>query len=153
MVIIAITIVVMMTIGDVQVLLLMKYSDMPLYCNKPNLSKYVFNSRSIVRIYTFRWNLWKHEKEIRQCSLLILRGNCECDFLWDSFIQWRHVIWAAPMLARLIKKFFRKSRSSQNVNNYFLCWGDFVNIPYKLTLCLFTTKFNALVSECCGKWR
>ena len=43
MVIIAITIVVMMTIGDVQVLLLMKYSDMPLYCKKPNFSKYVFN--------------------------------------------------------------------------------------------------------------
>ena len=51
--------------------------------------------------------------------MLILRGNCECDFLWDSFIQWRHVIWAAPMLARLIKKFFRKSRLS-NCEQLFL---------------------------------
>ena len=56
---------------------------------------------------------------MRQCSLLILRGNCECDFLWDSFIQWRHVIWAGPMLARLIKKFFRKSRLS-NCEQLFL---------------------------------
>ena len=51
--------------------------------------------------------------------MLILRGNCECDFLWDSFIQWRHVIWAGPMLARLIKKFFRKSRLS-NCEQLFL---------------------------------
>ena len=67
----------------------------------------------------------------------------KCDFLLDFFIQWRRVIWAAPMLARLIKKFFRKSRSSQTVNNYFLCWGDFVNIPYKPRLCFLSTNAEA----------
>ena len=43
----------------------------------------------------------------------------KCDFLLDFFIQWRRVIWAAPMLARLIKKFFRKSRLS-NCEQLFL---------------------------------
>ena len=52
-----------------------------------------------------------------------LHKSCKRDFLLDSVIKWRSVIWAAPMPARLIKKFFCKSRGSQTVNNYFLRRG------------------------------